>query len=327
MTKIFLICAAMSATLSPAFAKCDSGEKVIRFGMAISNDSPIRQRAALRLKQTIDKELQGKICLQILRDDSLYADELSVTAVQAGNLELAAPRLSALGKQFSDFQIYGLPFAFRNVSSVEKFYTLSDASFKKSLTNSNLTQLGLWQGTFGQIAAKRPVYYPSDVAGMKFRFDNALARAALPGRLKVTASAVSENDLSIAIKNGRVDAQFTHWTQLNDDKSGPLLNGVTQMNLDFEGYQLLASQSWWTGLEHTVSKQLSELISRTTRQLNFETQQKATSAKRALMRASIPVRILTRKQTDEWREVTKPIWEDFENEALKRLLDEANLGL
>lgn len=314
------------ATASAA-AKCDSGETTIRFGAQVTNDFSQRQTALAQLKAAIAKDMQGKFCLQVLRDDTQFKGEKSLAALKDGRIELTAPAFSDLAKERVAYQVFALPFAFRNDSSVERFLASSRKIFDANLAQSGFVGLGQWHGFFSQISAKRPIYNPLDVGGMKIRFGDAGDHSTLLNALNATEQTIPENDLSIALKTGKVDAQISSWKQLNDDKTSGLLKGITQTNQSYEGFQIIASASWWNKLDTKLSKPLKELIERINRQINFETQRQNTNAKRAIMRSGVPIRILTQKQRKKWQTITKPLWDSFSSKELKALVLRSNQGL
>ena len=297
--------------VSPAFAKCDPGESVIRFATSNDTSQLARNRAVVLLRDTLNREMQGKACLQLLRDDALYKGALAVTALQSAQVELAAPRFRTLGGFIGEYRVFDLPFAFRDMQALERFQSGASASLTASVSSRGLVPLGFWHGNFRQMSAKTPIFVPDNIAGMKFKADDAAFFSQKLSALNAISIPVSENDVSVALKTARISAQVSNWEQLQTDKTAEITKGATETNHAFDGFQLVASASWWKGLDPALAKQVKEIIDRTTQQTNFDAVARDTNAKRALMRSGIAIRTLTRKQRKEWRDRLQSVWQDY----------------
>jgi len=289
---------------------------------AVTNDVTYaaRNRAALLLKAAIDSEMQGKACMEILTDNVNYKGALVVTALQAGQVEFAAPSFLTLSRFSGGYEVFDLPFAFKDIFAVERFQSRASSQLARALSASGLQSLGFWHEHFRQMAGKKPLFAPGDVAGLKFRNDLSLSFAQQISELNATTQTVDENDLSIALKTGRIDAQISSWDQLQADKTAALGAGVTETNHGFDGYQLIAASDWWQKLKPELRKQISEIILRINRQANFDTATRNSRAKKTIIRRGTAVYTLTAAQRAQWRSQLRPIWDRFVSKGNDDLL-------
>lgn len=313
-----------------AFAQCETGETVLKIGGFFDATHFARHRASSLLRETINKEMQGKACAEYLTNQTKYTGTLGITALQSGEINLFAADLSELGNFLPEYRVYELPFAFRDLAALEKFQSLTLGEFTKVLEPRDLQPLGYWHKGFEQVASSRAALSADMVAGMKFRRDSSNAFGAMLTSLNAVSISVPENDLNVALKQKRVDAVTARWQEIQFQKMATLLGNVSETNHRFEGYQVLAQKSWWAKLEPDLQKSLGEIIVRVSRQVNFETASRAEGFRRTVIRSGGKTWALTQDQRATWLAALSNAYADFFTPArasIKRFLDEANSGL
>jgi C4-dicarboxylate-binding protein DctP len=97
-TMKFLLNTALSLTLAfsanSALAACDDGEIVIKFSHVTNTDKHPKGIAATLLEQRVNNEMNGKACLEVFPNSTLYNDNQVLEALLQGDVQLAAPSLS-----------------------------------------------------------------------------------------------------------------------------------------------------------------------------------------------------------------------------------------
>ena len=95
--KIFTA-AAVALTLSVSAgavaAACDDGEIVIKFSHVTNTDKHPNGIAATLLEKRVNEEMNGKACLEVFPNSTLYNDNQVLEAMLQGDVQLAAPSLS-----------------------------------------------------------------------------------------------------------------------------------------------------------------------------------------------------------------------------------------
>nr|MDJ0608706.1 C4-dicarboxylate ABC transporter [Kiloniellales bacterium] len=76
-TKTLLAGAASAVLLlsAPAYATCDDGEIVIKFSHVTNTDKHPKGIAASLLEKRVNEEMNGRACMQVFPNSSLYDDK------------------------------------------------------------------------------------------------------------------------------------------------------------------------------------------------------------------------------------------------------------
>jgi len=162
--------AAVVAVPSIASAACDSGEVVIKFSHVTNTDKHPKGIAATLLEQRINDEMNGKACMEVYPNSTLYNDNKVLEALLQGDVQLAAPSLSKFEKFTKQFRIFDLPFMFKNINAVDAFQASETGqAMLDSMQNRGLQGLGYWHNGMKQMSANVALNAPSDANGLKFR--------------------------------------------------------------------------------------------------------------------------------------------------------------
>ncbi|MDF1728278.1 MAG: C4-dicarboxylate ABC transporter, partial [Sulfitobacter sp.] len=121
----FLTAAAAALTLSVSAgalqAACDDGEVVIKFSHVTNTDRHPKGIAATLLEQRVNDEMNGKACMEVFPNSTLYNDDQVLEALLQGDVQMAAPSLSKFEQFTKQFRIFDLPFMFKNINAVDEF--------------------------------------------------------------------------------------------------------------------------------------------------------------------------------------------------------------
>ncbi|MDE0113678.1 MAG: C4-dicarboxylate ABC transporter, partial [Albidovulum sp.] len=66
---------------NPLLAACDDGEIVIKFSHVTNTDKHPKGIAATLLQQRINDEMDGKACMEVFANSSLYNDDQALEAM------------------------------------------------------------------------------------------------------------------------------------------------------------------------------------------------------------------------------------------------------
>ena len=309
---------------TPALARCDSGERIIRLGVSKQAETPARQRAIDSLRAAINLEMQGRACMRVVTDDSQFAGSLAITALQAGSVDMALPSFGELATFADEFKVFDLPFAFRDQSAVDRFIALAGERLTAPLRKFDVVPMGVWHSHFDQISAKQPVVIPANLAGLKIASGDRPHIAEMVTLLKGVNQNLDKTQTTEAVKDGSLEAQVTDWLALEQSKSATVHDGATATNHSYSGFQLLFGRAWWGDLPLRIKGPLRTLMPRINQQVNFDAAQRQVNARRSIIRSGAPVRALTNRQRREWLEVVKPVWDQAPNRELVDILRRAN---
>ena len=100
---------------------CDDGEIVVKFAHVTNTDRHPKGIAAELLKDRINAEMDGTMCMEVFPNSTLYNDDQVLEAMLQGDVQLAAPSLSKFEAYTRVFRIFDLPFMFKNIEAVDAF--------------------------------------------------------------------------------------------------------------------------------------------------------------------------------------------------------------
>ena len=155
---------------SGAAASCEDGEVVIKFSHVTNTDNHPKGIAATLLAERVNEEMNGKACMEVFPNSTLYDDNKVLEALLNGDVQLAAPSLSKFEKFTKKFRIFNLPFMFEDVNAVDRFQNSEDGEkLKNAMVRRSLKGLAFWHNGMKQMSASKPLIKPEDAAGLKFR--------------------------------------------------------------------------------------------------------------------------------------------------------------
>jgi len=332
---------ALVALTAPAFAKvdksavkaaveakqgqvCQPGELVIKFSHVTNTDKHPKGIAATLLEKRVNEEMNGKACMLVYPNSTLYGDGKVLEAMLQGDVQLAAPSLSKFEKFTKKFRIFDLPFLFNDINAVDKFQNSADGEkLRNSMLKRGLKGLAYWHNGMKQMSATKPLIKPSDAKGLKFRVQASDVLVAQFKQLGASPQKMSFKEVYGGLQTKVIDGQENTWSNIYGKKFFEVQNGVTETNHGIIDYLLVTSDEWWSGLKPDVRNQLAKIIAEVTTTRNGESTAVNEKNKQAIIAAGGKVNTLSAAQRAEWVKAMKPVWKKFEGDIGADLLKAA----
>ncbi|WP_299881990.1 DctP family TRAP transporter solute-binding subunit [uncultured Sulfitobacter sp.] len=322
----FLTAAALALTVSAGAvaAACDDGEVVIKFSHVTNTDKHPKGIAATLLETRVNEEMNGKACMEVFPNSTLYNDDQVLEALLQGDVQLAAPSLSKFEQFTKQFRIFDLPFMFKDIDAVDAFQSSETGqAMKESMTRRGLLGLAFWHNGMKQMSANVPLISPSDASGLKFRVQNSDVLKAQMAAMGGSPQPMAFSEVYGALQTGVVDGQENTWSNIYGRKFFEVQDGVTETNHGIIDYMLVTSTDWLDGLDADVRDQLLTIVAEVTEARNSESTKVNAEAKQAIIDAGGVVRQLTAEQRQEWVDVMKPVWDQFLDDVGQDNIDAA----
>ncbi len=80
--------------------------------------------------------MNGKMCMEVFPNSTLYNDDQVLEAMLQGDVQMAAPSLSKFEAFTKQFQIFDLPFMFKNIAAVDAFQNSETGAGDEGLDGS-----------------------------------------------------------------------------------------------------------------------------------------------------------------------------------------------
>ncbi|MEL0144645.1 MAG: TRAP transporter substrate-binding protein [Alphaproteobacteria bacterium] len=306
---------AFTLAAAPAFAACDNGEIVIKFSHVTNTDKHPKGIAATLLAKRVNEEMNGKACMEVFPNSSLYDDNKVLEAMLNGDVQMAAPSLSKFETFTKKFRLFDLPFVFENIDAVDRYQTSADGQkLLKSMERKGLLGLAFWHNGMKQLSASKPLLEPGDAKGLKFRVQPSEVLVAQFEALGANPQKLAFSEVYGALQTKVVDGQENTWSNIYGRKFFEVQDGVTETNHGIIDYLVVTSTEWWESLPADVRDQLSKIMAEVTEARNSESTAVNENAKKLVIDAGGTVRQLTPAQRKAWVEAMKPVWEKFQDE-------------
>jgi C4-dicarboxylate-binding protein DctP len=304
---------AVSVSAGAGFAACDEGEIVIKFSHVTNTDKHPKGIAASLLAERVNKEMDGKACMEVYPNSTLYNDNQVLEAMLQGDVQLAAPSLSKFEQFTKKFRIFDLPFMFKNIDAVDAFQNSETGqAMKSSMERRGLKGLEFWHNGMKQFSANKPLILPEDAKGLKFRVQTSDVLVAQMEALGASPQPMAFSEVYGALQTGVVDGQENSWSNIYGQKFFEVQDGVTETNHGVLDYLVVTSVDWWDSLPADVRDQLATILHEVTVERNAAVGKVDAEARQALIDAGTTIRELTPEQRQAWVDAMKPVWAKFE---------------
>ena len=316
--------AGLAFAATPAMAACDDGEIVIKFSHVTNTDKHPKGIAASLLSERVNQEMNGKACMEVYPNSTLYNDKKVLEAMLQGDVQLAAPSLSKFEKFTKKFRIFDLPFVFKDVDAVDKFQNSdSGQKLKDSMKRKGLQGLAFWHNGMKHMSANRPLVKPEDAKGLKFRVQASDVLVAQFAQLGANPQKMSFKEVYGGLQTKVIDGQENTWSNIYGKKFFEVQDGVTETNHGILDYLVVTSTDWWDGLPDDVRSQLATIIDEVSQTRNQASSEVNEANKQKIIDAGGKVRTLNDEQRAAWVEALKPVWKKFERDVGSDLLSAA----
>lgn len=315
---------AVTAQVATASDACDDGEIVIKFSHVTNTDRHPKGIAATLLAERVNAEMDGKACMEVFPNSTLYNDDQVLEAMLQGDVQLAAPSLSKFEAFTKQFRIFDLPFMFKNINAVDEFQNSETGqAMKESMTRRGLLGLAFWHNGMKHMSANVPLELPTDANGLKFRVQNSDVLKAQMAAMGASPQPMAFSEVYGALQTGVVDGQENTWSNIYGQKFFEVQDGVTETSHGIIDYLLVTNVDWFDSLDADVRDQLSTIINEVTAARNGESTSVNEAAKQAILDAGGVVRQLNAEQRQAWVDAMLPVWEQFKDDVGQNNIDAA----
>jgi len=297
---------------------------VIKFSHVVKATGHPKGDAATLLSDRVNKEMDGKACMEVFPNSTLYDDDKVMEAMLLGDVQLAAPSLSKFEAYTLQYRVFDLPFLWKDLSVFDKFLASDSAKNLLSAVNDKGFQgLAIWSSGMKQFSAKKPLILPTDAAGLKFRVQTSDVAVAMIEALGASAQKLAFKEVYGALQTGVVDGQENTWSNIYTQKFFEVQDGVTETNHQVLAYGLVTSKEWLDGLAPEVRDQFLKIVAEVTTVANGNVAKQEAENRANILKAGGKIVELTPEQRKAWVDAMKPVWTKFEGDIGKDLIDAA----
>ncbi len=312
LTSMTAMALALSAGAALATEGCDEGEIVMKFAHVTNADKHPKGIAAGLFAARVNAEMDGTACMEVYPNSTLYDDDQVLEAMLQGDVQFAAPSLSKFEAFTKQFQIFDLPFMFKDIAAVDAFQTSDTGkAMKDSMARRGLQGLEFWHNGLKQMSANKPLLLPSDMAGLKIRVQPSDVIVAQMEALGASPQPMAFAEVYGALQTGVVDGQENTWSNIYGQKFYEVQDGTTETNHGVLDYLVVASVDWLDSLDPAVRDQVLKILNEVTVERNAAVNEVDQQARQAILDAGGVIRELDDAQRAAWVDAMKPVWAKF----------------
>ena len=303
------------ATAQTPSSECSAGEVKIRFSHVVVPSGHPKGEAAERLAAAVNEQLDGRACMIVYPNSSLFSDDQVMKALLDGEVQMAAPSLSKLEPYTKKFRIFDMPFLFKDFDAVEWFqHSGPGQRLKRSLIPVGFWALAFWNNGMKQMSATRPLRMPTDAKGLTFRIQKSEVIARQFKALGAKTMGLPFKEVRTALADGRVNGQENTWSNILSKGFYEFQDGVTETNHGVIAYVVVTSDAFWKSLPTDLRRDLTSILLKITVETNDQARRIANEAREQLISRGVDVRILTPDERAAWISAMRPVWDRYADE-------------
>lgn len=282
--------------------------------------------AAVDFKEKLESESDGRIKVELYPNGQLYgSDREAIEAVQLGNIEMTIPAVAAMASFNEKFQVFDLPFLFNNN---EAAYKALDGELGQELM-ADLESNGLKGLVFGENGFRHvsnnegPIEKPEDMEGLKMRTLESPLHTDTFNAFGANASPFAFGELYTALQQGTYDAMDCPISLYYTNKFYEVQDYLTLTGHVYAATSLLMNDDFYNDLPEDLQELLMEASEEFRDQQRELAQQQDTEFMDQLEAEGMQINDLTDEQRDAFREAAAPVYEKYEGQIGKDLIDRA----
>jgi len=304
---------------------CSEQPITIKFSHVTADSTP-KGQGALKFKELAEQKFPGRVEIQIFPNSQLFDDDQGMDALLLGDIHFLAPSLSKFDRYTKKLQVYDLPFLFNDSDAVIKFQNSpSGVSLLDAMREKGLQGLAYWLNGMKQLSTNRPqLQQPEDVEGLKFRIQESDVLQAQFRALNANPQKMAFSEVYQALQTGVVDGQENTWSNIYTQKYHEVQDVIAETNHGIILYMVITNAAWWDGLPEDIRTGLADAMAQATdyanklsNEINLRDRRQIEEAGRAKIQTLTPQDITT------WRQAMEPVWQEYESEIGKDLIDAA----
>lgn len=323
MKKLLGAVSAIAFVLSAgqALADCDDGEITIKFSHVTADTGHPKGDAARAIAERINKDMNGKACMQVYPSSTLFDDDKVMEALLLGDVQVAAPSLSKFEAYTKKYRLFDLPFLFSSMDAVNRFTEGPvGQELLGAVSDKGYTGLGYIYNGLKHFSANKPLQLPSHANGLKFRVQTSDVAVAMIEAMDASAQKLAFKEVYGALQTGVVDGQENTWSNIYKQKFFEVQNGITETNHQLLTYLAITSTEWLDSLPQDVREQFVIIFAEEVKKANAKAEAINEEARQGIIAAGGTIRQLTPEERQEWVETMRPVWDKFEDDIGKDVI-------
>lgn len=319
MKKIAILALISAVTLS--FLGCsDDKSKTqetykVKFAHVVSANTPKGQAADFFAKR-VDELSGGKIKVEVFPSAQLVDDDKVFQELTRNNVQMAAPSFSKFTPIAKEFNIWDIPFLFRDTEHLHKVMDGEVGQILKDvISKRGIVALDYWDAGFKQFSTnKKPIILPEDAKGQKMRIMSSKVLEEQTKAIGAIPQVLPFSEVYSALSTGVVDAAENPLSNLYNSKFYEVQSSITLSNHGYLGYLVVVSDGFWKQLPDELKDIFKQALHEATEFERLESEKEEKILLEKLKKddaTKTQIYTLEDKQIAIWKETMQAIYPKF----------------
>lgn len=293
------------------------------FAHVLTDNTP-NARAAIKFKEEVEKNSNGRIEIQVRPAGQLGGDVEIIEQTQMGLIHIAIPPTGNLANFESKMFLFDLPYLMPDDAAMKR---LLDGEVGKevlsSLEASNLHGVNYWGAGFRNMTNNvRPIHEPDDLKNIKMRTLQAPTVLATYRAYGANPTAMAYAEVYNGLQQGVVEGQENPLANIDSMRFYEVQKYMTMTGHIYHTYAAVMNKGAWESLPADLQKVMSDAFDTGrdyARQLTAEDE----GAIIEKIKGQIEIVELTPENKAKFIEKSKPIYKVFSTQITPELLQKA----
>lgn len=308
-------------------AATDDPNKVyeVKFAHVVSANTP-KGKAADFFAKRVNEMTDGRIVVHVFPSAQLVDDDKVFQELKRNNVQLAAPSFSKFTPFAKEFNLWDIPFIFRDTEHLHKVMDGEVGQILKDvITAKGYVALDYWDAGFKQFSTnKKPIILPSDVEGQKMRIMSSKVLEEQTKAVKGIPQVLPFGEVYSALQTGVVDAAENPLSNLYNSKFYEVQSSITMSNHGYLGYLVVASDKFWNELPKDLQEKFVAAMKEATayeREESAKEEAMLLNKLKADDKTGTQIFELTEDQKQQWKDVMIAIYPKFYDLVSQELIE------
>ncbi|MBR8464188.1 DctP family TRAP transporter solute-binding subunit [Campylobacter sp. faydin G-24] len=244
----------------------------VKFAHVVAASAP-KGKAADFFAKRVEELSDGAIKVQVFPSAQLVDDDRVFGGLKLNNIQMAAPSFSKFTPIVPQFQLFDLPFIFKNDDHLHR---VQDGEVGKTLkdliTKKGFVALDYWDAGFKHFSSsKKPIIVPEDAKGQKFRIQSSKVLEEQTKAIGGNPQILPFSEVYSALQQGVVDATENPLSNFYNTKFHEVQSSLTLSNHGYLGYLVVVSDKFWKSLPDDLKTKFTQALSEATEYERAET--------------------------------------------------------
>jgi tripartite ATP-independent transporter DctP family solute receptor len=314
MKRVFMkaaLAALVFCILGPAAAQ-DIRERTLKLGLQNPKGHPAVMGAE-RFAEIVAARSGGKIKVNLFPGGVLGGDAPTVSAVQAGTVEMTVLNSGILASQVKEFAIYDFPFLFANEREAD---AVVDGPFGKNLhaklADKAIVGLAYWELGFRNLTnSKRPINKVEDIAGLKLRVIPNPINIDWVKALDANPTPLAFPELFGALEQKAVDGQENPVSVILANRFAEVQKYLALTNHQYNPQSVIVSKKLWDTMSAAEKQIMQDAAIEAGKYQRQVSREQAATMLEELKKAGMQVTELPPAEQAKLRERMKPVIDKY----------------